>query len=320
VVLNACRIVRWGATIETSELELLDRVLENLRVNVDPFAVCEVSADWRLRLTGTPWVTIHYIVSGEGTLHLPGRDPAPLTPCTLVVMPSELLHIVEAVGGSHHEERHDRGPRPDGLLQFVAGVEGDRELQVACGRLSAVYGGNVDVFGRLREPVVLCFDADPSMARIFDRLLDEQRHPTAGSAAMCAVLMNECIVHVLRAMAQQHNGGLAWLAAIADPHLAPVLEEMLEHPDAPHTVETLAARASMSRSTFHDHFTAAFGESPISYLREVRLRKAADLLRSSQRSIPDIASRVGFASRSQFSRAFRDMFGQSPTAFRTPNG
>jgi AraC-like DNA-binding protein len=302
---------------EGSEFVLLDRVLENLKVNVTPFAVCEVSADWRLRLSGTPWVTVHYILSGEGTLRFPGHEPAPLSPCTLVVMPTDLLHIVEADGGSSHEERGDCGPRSDGLLQFIAGPDGDRELQIACGRLSALYGGSIDLFGGLREPIVLCFDVDPTMAHLFDRLLAEQQNPTAGSAAMCAALMNECVVHVLRAMSLDGANGMNWLAAVADPHLAPVLDAILSRPEARHTVQSLAALASMSRSTFHAHFTTAFGTSPINYVRDVRLRKAADLLSSTDYSVREVSLRVGFESRSHFSRAFSDLFGESPTAFRS---
>jgi AraC family transcriptional activator of mtrCDE len=73
----------------------------------------------------------------------------------------------------------------------------------------------------------------------------------------------------------------------------------------------------MSRSTFSDRFGAAFGRSPIAYVREVRLRKAADMLRATDRPIDAIASRVGFASRSHFSQAFRDLFGESPSVLRS---
>jgi AraC family transcriptional activator of mtrCDE len=54
-------------------------------------------------------------------------------------------------------------------------------------------------------------------------------------------------------------------------------------------------------------------------VREVRLREAARMLRQSSLPVDTVAGRTGFASRSHFSRAFRDLFGQSPSAYRSPS-
>ena len=303
-----------------SESQVLERLLDNLRVTVEPFAVSEISNDWRLRLSGTPWVTIHYVLEGDGRLHIRGHESTSLGSCTLVVVPEGQSHTVEHAAGSRHEENSDCGPRPDGLLQFIAGHDGTREVVLISGRLSAIYGGSIDVFGRIATPVVLDFSSDPVITQLFDRLLTEQRNPTIGSAAMCAAIMNECVIHILRAMSKDPGTDLMWLAAAEDPHLAPALDQILERPDAPHTVDSLATHAAMSRSTFHDRFTAAIGQTPIRFLREVRLRKAADLLQTTNHSVDNIASLVGFESRSHFSRKFTELFGRSPTGFRAESG
>ena len=95
------------------------------------------------------------------------------------------------------------------------------------------------------------------------------------------------------------------------------MDEILEHPEGPHTVESLAALAGMSRSAFARTFLEAFGRTPIDYVRDVRLRRGARLLHRGDLSVSEIAGRVGFASRSHFSRAFRDQFGCSPAKFRS---
>ena len=63
-------------------------------------------------------------------------------------------------------------------------------------------------------------------------------------------------------------------------------------------------------------FRQQYEQGPMSYLREARMRRAAALLRSSDLTVADIAGRVGYASRSQFSRAFASRFGVAPAAFR----
>ena len=73
----------------------------------------------------------------------------------------------------------------------------------------------------------------------------------------------------------------------------------------------------MSRSAFAERFHAAFGTSPMSFVHDVRLRRAAEILqRTPELSIEQVAHRVGFTSRSHFSSEFKARFGSSPAAFR----
>ena len=72
----------------------------------------------------------------------------------------------------------------------------------------------------------------------------------------------------------------------------------------------------MSRATFVRHFEKCFDRTPMDYLRDVRLRRAAQLLQVSATPVDGVASRVGYASRSHFSKAFTDQFGISPAEFR----
>lgn len=94
------------------------------------------------------------------------------------------------------------------------------------------------------------------------------------------------------------------------------LGAILERPQNPHTLDSLASKAAMSRSAFATEFAARFGRTPMAFLREVRLRKAAQLLRGTNLPVEVVTRRVGFSSRSHFSRAFHEYFGRSPSEFR----
>jgi transcriptional regulator GlxA family with amidase domain len=128
--------------------------------------------------------------------------------------------------------------------------------------------------------------------------------------------MSQCLIQVLRRVSRQTDGALPWLSALDDPRLARVLEAILNHPEQHHTLDLLASTAHMSRSTFTRHFEQSFGRTPMDYVRDIRLRRAAQLLRIKGLSIDGVASQVGFASRSHFSHAFHDRFGCSPGDFR----
>jgi AraC family L-rhamnose operon transcriptional activator RhaR/AraC family L-rhamnose operon regulatory protein RhaS len=87
--------------------------------------------------------------------------------------------------------------------------------------------------------------------------------------------------------------------------------------DKPVNLDELARIANMSRRSFLRSFKAAMGNSPIAHLIELRVQRAATLLRQSSDGVTDIAFRVGFTDSNYFTRQFRNIMGTSPRAYRT---
>lgn len=77
-------------------------------------------------------------------------------------------------------------------------------------------------------------------------------------------------------------------------------------------VEQLADKARMSASAFHRAFKEITSDSPIQYLKKIRLTKARDLMVQESLKAYIAADQVGYESSSQFSREFKRYFGQSP--------
>lgn len=78
------------------------------------------------------------------------------------------------------------------------------------------------------------------------------------------------------------------------------------------SVESLADRAGMSPSAFHQNFKAVTSTSPLQYLKTIRLHKARMLMVYEGLRAGTAAERVGYESSSQFSREFKRLFGASP--------
>ena len=91
------------------------------------------------------------------------------------------------------------------------------------------------------------------------------------------------------------------------------IEWMSTHFDRPVRIEDLAARVGMSVTTFHRHFKAVTGESPLAYQRLVRLLAARELLITEQRHVTSVAFEVGYGSAAQFSREYKRLFGVPPS-------
>ena len=83
------------------------------------------------------------------------------------------------------------------------------------------------------------------------------------------------------------------------------------------TVEGLAEDVNMSVSSFHRAFKQITFESPLQYLKKVRLAKAKELITASGSKANEAALRVGYTSPSQFSREFKRLFNKTPSEVLT---
>lgn len=81
----------------------------------------------------------------------------------------------------------------------------------------------------------------------------------------------------------------------------------------------LAKCCGLSLSAFRTSFTEQLGESPVLYLRDVRLKKACELLYSTELSVLEISMETGFSSLSYFYRCFQNCYHTSPGNWREAN-
>lgn len=80
-------------------------------------------------------------------------------------------------------------------------------------------------------------------------------------------------------------------------------------------LETLCARAGFTSIYFHKLFKASTGKNLHEYVEEQRIKKAVDLLVSTDMSLTQIAYECGFSSQSYFSYAFKRCKGVSPRSY-----
>ena len=87
--------------------------------------------------------------------------------------------------------------------------------------------------------------------------------------------------------------------------------------DEHYSVEQLSNDLCMSRMTLYRKIQSSTGQKPTEFIRTIRLRRAAELLREGRLTITEISYATGFSSVSYFSRCFRTMYGVAPTQFIT---
>lgn len=82
-----------------------------------------------------------------------------------------------------------------------------------------------------------------------------------------------------------------------------------------HAAAELAADFGISESSLKNYFRGVFGRGYGEYLNELRMQKAAELLRSRDMRVAAVAAAVGYATRSRFAQAFRAYYGDAPMEY-----
>ncbi|MBQ8674276.1 MAG: response regulator [Bacteroides sp.] len=96
------------------------------------------------------------------------------------------------------------------------------------------------------------------------------------------------------------------------------IEEQLDNTDF--TVDTLCSALHMSRTSFYNKLKALTGEAPAVFVRNYRLKRAADLLQENRMSVTEIAERTGFNDTKYLREVFKKRYGISPSQYRQEKG
>lgn len=167
-------------------------------------------------------------------------------------------------------------------------------------------------------------DADRPMLRgLLQQMMQELRERQPGSRLIVEHLATMMLTQALRACsAQAGEHHVGWLFALSDQRIGGTLGALHAAPAHRWTVQALAERAGMSRTSFAVRFKSSVGSSPMDYLTRLRMLLASDRLLTSNDPINVVADALGYASESAFSAAFKRYSGCSPrryanTAFHT---
>ncbi|WP_174874618.1 helix-turn-helix domain-containing protein [Vogesella oryzae] len=234
------------------------------------------------------------------------RDPAETAP-------APLLAALRAA--------HDRGARIVGLClgAYVLAQAG-----LLDGRRATTHWAYADDFAH-RFPAVTV-DADVLY------LDDGSLLTSAGTAAGL-----DCCLHLLRQLSGAAAANSVARRLVTPPHrqggqaqyieqplpesardgrLAGLLDWVRANLQQPHTLDSLAARALMSRRTFTRHFRQLTGSTVQGWLLAQRLALTQQLLESGALPVEQIAQQAGFGSAASLRLHFRQAFGVAPSAWR----
>lgn len=153
----------------------------------------------------------------------------------------------------------------------------------------------------------LCTELKSAIKRFLQTLLCPETTRALGTAHL-----REVYYYALKSEAGEHLR--SYLSSGSHTRqLAQVLQRIHSDLAESYTVEQLAEEANLSPSAFHRAFKRLTSESPLRYIKKMKLHKAYSLMHYEGQSVSEAAESVGYQSPSQFSREFKRLYGKSPS-------
>ncbi len=146
---------------------------------------------------------------------------------------------------------------------------------------------------------------------LVDQLETELTQRSQGFRFLATACFMQIIGYLARCFAHAPNPDSRALLRIGE-----AISHLEAHYQAPTNLNQLAALAHMSKRNFMRNFKAAMGNSPIAYLMQLRVNRAAALLRRPHKSVTEVAFEVGFEDSNYFSRQFKNIIGVTPMQYR----
>jgi AraC-like DNA-binding protein len=128
-------------------------------------------------------------------------------------------------------------------------------------------------------------------------------------------LFDVVFTYVLRELLARHQGA-GWGHAVRDAPVRRALACLHADLAQPWTLDSLATACGLSRTGLAERFRAAMGDTPLAYLRTLRMQKAMQLLSETTQPLDAVAQAVGYQDAFSFSKVFKREAGVSPRDFR----
>ena len=280
-------------------MEILSDILNSLRVSGSVYFCSQVEAPWNKKFNTASKANFHMVRRGHCW--------AIVDDCVELLGPGDLIFL---------------GPGIDHVLTSESpkekGVNTSDDTLLLCGYCRFENDALTplkSVFPRLTIVREKELHQHPWLKSTFDQLSAEYMAQNPGTELIVNKLTEVVLIELIRInFARQEEN--SFLMALNDKRISKALELMHEEPNRPWTIAQLAHQIGMSRAAFAKRFSGLVGQTVFSYLSQLRIQRAKEMLKSTTLLVDDIALNTGYESERAFAKTFQKYTGMTPKQYR----
>lgn len=298
----------------------MSTILSDLKVSSTLYCVASFSSPWGFRFRYERGAMFYAVVEGECIFIPSSGEARHLSAGDYVVLPRS----------AHHEILDQRGTPAVPLDQILLDASDSATGTVKYGgggSKTKIIGGCLWLEGPHLDLVLSALPAnivmkandarESSLDLLLPLLQKELTTMKFGSGMIISRISDAIFIEAIRDLVQQLPGTeVNWLRAVQDEVVGTALALMHADLSHPWTLEDLAVRAHVSRSTLTARFQTLVGQAPHQYLIDRRIEWAKHLIVSTNLSVGEIALEVGYDSGQALAKAFKNRTGLTPKQVR----
>lgn len=306
----------------------LDDLLRSIRLTGVLQALIHLTSPWGCRLPHlNDSVRIHFVVAGNCVAYTEGSSD-----CFRLSPGDALLAPTPSTFAMADSTKTPLAPMEDFVPSRLKAASTANEFLAGMFSTDTSYGGGgnttqivaTSCYMDKRFPIVVLKNMpklvplygflrqQPFLGETLHQITEYGRQGFIGQAIatrLAEAVLTSALRHYLnqvsRHAAKSHRG---W----NDPVLSRVLGALYQAPESNWSITRLADKAGLSRSAFLKRFSNVTGQTPKEFITSLRMMRATELLENGHDSIATIATGVGYASETSFSRAYHRWSGMTP--------
>jgi len=314
---------RRTSTVDSWRRPLFDDLLRGIRLQSNVYFRPEFRAPWGVSIE-RDCAVFHIVAHGTCWLQMKGvAEPVRLSEGDFVVVTRGQFHMMRDQLSTPTINFFD-------LLKTHAGSKNGEACFGGEGPVTRFVCGGMIFENRDNNPLLAILPSVLHVKRTADgarrwlglttrHVLSELDSGAAGAKEVVTRLADILFIQAVRAYFEENveTAESGWLVAVRDQQIGQALAIIHSHPHQPLSVESLARRLAMSRSSFAARFKELVGEPPQRYFTRLRIHAAATQLRSSHNKLNAVAATAGYESVAAFAKSFKRHMGMTPGEYRS---